>query len=170
MANTYTLIEGKTLSSTTVSVTFSSIPQTYTDLVLKVSGRVTGTGTDLNLNVLLNNNNTNYTVRGLANLGSSTILSYNTTVDPGYIGQVTAATAVANTFGNAEMYIPNYAGSTNKSYSVDNNASTTVQNRLDFIAGSWSNTAAVTSLVVRTNNGTSFLTNSTFYLYGINKQ
>jgi hypothetical protein len=39
MANTYTLIESQVLGSSAASVTFSSIPATYTDLVLKVSVR-----------------------------------------------------------------------------------------------------------------------------------
>jgi hypothetical protein len=36
MANTYTLIESQVLGSAAASVTFSAIPATYTDLVLKV--------------------------------------------------------------------------------------------------------------------------------------
>jgi hypothetical protein len=165
MANTYILIEGKTLSSTTTSVTFSSIPQTYTDLLLKVSARASASALNFQLNVRLNNSTTGYTARGLYNLGT-TNSSYNTTI-AGYVGQTSGNSAAANVFGNAEIYVPNYAGSTNKSYSADNNASSTTQNRLDLVGGLLSNTAAVTSLVVATADGTSFLTNSTFYLYGI---
>ena len=39
MATTYTLITSQTLASSAASVTFSSIPSTYTDLVLRVSAR-----------------------------------------------------------------------------------------------------------------------------------
>jgi len=39
MANTYTLIESQVLGSSAASVTFSAIPATYTDLVLRYSAR-----------------------------------------------------------------------------------------------------------------------------------
>ena len=42
MANeTYTLIQKTTLNASAASITFSSIPQTFTDLVVKVSARGT---------------------------------------------------------------------------------------------------------------------------------
>jgi hypothetical protein len=44
MANTYTLIESQVLGSSAASVTFSAIPATYTDLVLKFSSRNDDTG------------------------------------------------------------------------------------------------------------------------------
>lgn len=44
MASTYTLISSSVLTVTTQSVTFSSIPQTYTDLVLRMSYRITAAG------------------------------------------------------------------------------------------------------------------------------
>jgi hypothetical protein len=39
MASTYTLISSQVLGSNTASITFSSIPGTYTDLTLRVSAR-----------------------------------------------------------------------------------------------------------------------------------
>ena len=39
MAKSYTLIQAQTLTSSAASVTFSNIPQNFTDLVIKVSGR-----------------------------------------------------------------------------------------------------------------------------------
>ena len=44
MANTYTLIEAQTLGSSAASVTFSSIPATYTDLIIKASTRSARSG------------------------------------------------------------------------------------------------------------------------------
>ena len=50
MANTFELIASNTLLSSAASVTFSAIPSTYKDLVLKTSTRLTGTtGTTVTL-------------------------------------------------------------------------------------------------------------------------
>jgi hypothetical protein len=75
-------------------------------------------------------------------------------------------TSTANTFGNAEIYIPNYAGSTFKPFWVDsvseNNATLSFQ-RLS--ANLWSNTAAITSITFSSG----IAEHSTFTLYGITK-
>jgi len=70
MANTYTLIEAKTLGSNTANVTFSSIPQTYTDLLLKTSLRYTGSSAD-SVKMLFNNSSSNYNFKYLEGNGSS---------------------------------------------------------------------------------------------------
>ena len=77
------------------------------------------------------------------------------------------STATSNTFSNAEYYIPNYAGGTNKSTSGDAVAeqnATTAQ--VILTAGLWSNTAAITSVGLTPTSGT-FLQYSTAYLYGV---
>jgi hypothetical protein len=170
MANTFVKIASATVGSGgSASMTFSSIPSTYTDLCLKVSGRVSGSGYDFRLNVHLNGNTSGYTQRAVFGTGSS-VFSYSASI-AGYAASLMGSSGTANTFGNAEIYIPNYAGSTNKSYSVDNvtelNAST--NNRLDLLAGLWSNTSAVSSITVTTEDGTAFVQYSTATLYGIKK-
>jgi len=45
MPSTYTPIATNTLASVSTGVTFSSIPSTYTDLVLVINYRLDGTGT-----------------------------------------------------------------------------------------------------------------------------
>jgi hypothetical protein len=163
MATTYTLIQTQTLSSSTANVTFSSIPQTYTDLVLRTSSRVSA-GAYIQMLVQLNSTTSTYLVRSINNVGTAIQSFSSTTATMAYS---TGNSAVANTFGNTEIYIYNYAGSSNKSYSSESNGSTTASNRLDLLNGLWSNTAAVTSLNIRPFDTTSFLTNSVFCLYGI---
>ncbi len=168
MANTYTLISSTTLGSTTASVTFSSIPQTYTDLLLKISSRTTNTSFGETIRIRPNNLTTNGSARVLRGFsGTSTssytyssVLATNNSLGDG---------ATASTFASIDVYIPNYTSSNYKSFSSDavseNNAA---DGRQDIIASLWSTTAAITSLILD-NDSTpfSFTANSTFYLYGI---
>ena len=83
------------------------------------------------------------------------------------IGDDPGANATSNTFGNTSVYIPNYAGSTNKSVSSDavteNNATTASQ---QILASIWNNTSAITSIFV-SDTGSNLVQNSTASLYGI---
>ena len=176
MANTYTLIEAKTLASAVNSITFSSIPQTYTDLILKTSIRGTSSSYFTQaVRVTFNSSTSGYTTRTLTNVGTNSI----TTVTNPY--SVTAASisifannaaSTTTTFNNSEIYIPNYAGSNNKSFSSDSVTETNSNGSYDiqsgFMAGLLSDTAAITSITLTAQSGEGdFATNSTFYLYGI---
>jgi hypothetical protein len=73
----------------------------------------------------------------------------------------------ANTFGNGEFYIPNYAGSANKSVSVDGITESNETLALSMLTASlWSDSAAITSITL-TAGIPNFVQYSTFYLYGI---
>jgi hypothetical protein len=166
MANTFELIASSTVGSGgAASIEFTSIPATYTDLCLKLSGRTSSTGSIYEwVYIKFNSSTTGYSYRLLQGNGSSAA-SYNNTTQ--YAGDITDGTATASTFGNYEIYIPNYAGSTNKSFSVDavteNNGTTAVA---DLVAGLWSNSAAITAVNFTPRNG-SFVQYSTAYLYGV---
>jgi hypothetical protein len=164
MANTYTLIEAKTLGSNTASVTFSSIPQTYTDLLVKTSLRYTGTNAEA-VKMLFNNSASNYTAKWAEGNGSS--ISSGSQFFQGIWIDTVGSSTNASTFTNAETYIPNYTGSNYKAASThlvtENNATTAY---MDIVAGLWSDSAAITSLVISPLQF-SFLAGSTFYLYGI---
>jgi hypothetical protein len=166
MANTFELIASSTVGSGgAASIEFTSIPNTYTDLCLKLSGRTSSTGSIYEwVYIKFNSSTTGYSYRLLQGNGSSAA-SYNNTTQ--YAGDITDGTATASTFGNYEVYIPNYAGSTNKSFSVDavteNNGTTAVA---DLVAGLWSNSAAITAVNFTPRNG-SFVQYSTAYLYGV---
>ena len=165
MANTYQLIEAQTLTTTTASVTFSSIPQTFTDLIIKISARDSG---DNQASIKFNSSTTGYSnirLQGTGVLAQSTTDSSTAKGIMGYsVNQTTSRTA--NVFGNAEVYIPNYAGSTNKSFSSDgveeNNAIAAFSK---LFTGLLANTAAITSITLSADG--TFATDSTFYLYGI---
>jgi len=165
---TMQLIETKTLGADAASIEFTSIPQTYTDLVFVASTRASTSGTSVEpCLVTFNANTSNYTARTLNGAGSGTPTSAAPTSRLVFNAPRTGTTA--NTFGNVSVYIPNYTGATNKSYSTD---SVTEHNATEahqtIIAGLWSDTSAITSaLFAPTANN--FEAGSTISLYGILK-
>lgn len=168
MATTYKLIDKTTLTGTQASVTFSSIPNTYTDLLLKVSARddnsASANGSFYTIG--FNGSTTGFTARYLRGTGSAvTSASFAQ-----YAGNSVTTAQTASTFSNDEIYIPNYAGSNNKSYSSDAVVETNATGAFaTLIAGLWSNTAAITSVKIEAaNSGANlFQIGSSFYLYGI---
>jgi hypothetical protein len=171
MANpTMTLIASNTVGSGgAATVTLSSIPATYTDLLVKVSARTNASGTYVDDLILqFNSSTTNYSYRQLYGTGSAVGSGTSSSLAGAYAGTFDSTNATANTFGNSEIYIPNYAGSNYKSVSADavteNNATASFQN---LVASLWSNTAAITSITFASLNGGSFIQYSEFTLYGI---
>ena len=165
MANTYTLIEAKTLGSAAASVTFTAIPSTYTDLVLLTSIRASSGG-GISAGLRFNGSTSNYSERLLYGTGSSAA-SANASTTSIQWANLGNATTTASTFSNCKIYIPNYSGSTFKSVStesVSENNGTAADIYVD--VGLWSDTVAITSLTL-TASTPDFATNSTFYLYGI---
>jgi hypothetical protein len=158
---TMTLIETKTLGSTTSLVEFVSIPQSFTDLVILISGRSTASGVLEGIDLRFNSSTSDRTGRRLWGNGASA-----TNDSSSSIFVLNGDTSTANTFSNVSIYIPNYAGATNKSFSVDGvmetNATTSY---MGLHAGLWSNTAAITSIGI----GPNLMSGSVLSLYGILK-
>ena len=169
---TYTLISSNVLSSSAASVTFSAIPADYTDLVLRCSSRDTQASvTDYYLNLNFNGDTaTNYSITSIYNFGSAAASDRWTSQTNGYIYQDNSATATANTFANIEIYIPSYTVSQNKPYSSfgapESNVANLSTRSVSAVAGLWRNTAAITSIVIAPPTS-SFVSGSSFYLYGI---
>lgn len=175
MANTYTLIGSNTVGSGgAASITFSSIPATYTDLAVKISARSDSAVYYTPVWMVVNSITSGYTNRfiDVYNNGPTTATDWFGINSKMPAGAATGASDTSSTFSNNEVYIPNYAGSTYKSVSVDgtteNNSSTNNQWYLFLSANLLSNTAAVTGLTFTLNAG-SFVQYSSIYLYGISK-
>jgi hypothetical protein len=162
MATTYTLISSVTVGSGgTSSIDFTSIPATYTDLLVKLSTRASYADVYSSVFISFNGSTSNFSTRYLQGSGSSAISSTGTN----FIFQGVGSTATANTFSNAEIYIPNYTSSNNKSFSVDGVAETNAATQyMNLTAGLWSQTAAITSIGF---TGLTFSQYTTAYLYGI---
>jgi len=125
LPSTYTLIKGETLASSAASYTFTAIPSTFTDLVLRVSARRSAAGrVDLDFYFNADNANNSYTyIRG------------------------NGATAPVSIFGVGE-----------------NNATTSY---ITATAGLWNFGAATVTSITLSPSAGSFVTGSSFYLYGI---
>lgn len=157
------LIETKTLASAAGSIEFTSIPQDATDLLLLVSLRTNRSLQGDGFYLRFNGSSTGYTQKRIIGDGA------NRSSDTG-LGSLMAgaATATANVFGNARIYIPRYTQSVNKAYSNDGvaeNNNTTAFMGLN--AGLWSNTSNITSIAISPEGGSQFEAGSTISLYTI---
>lgn len=170
MATTYELIKGETLTGSQASYTFSAIPSTYTDLVLRISARCADTGTYAGLKFTLNSDTSSvYSYTVLYGTGSSALSDRNSALANARAPfSINADNATANSFGSLEIYIPSYLASQNKPISSfgasETNASTAYINAT---ANLWRNTAAIASIQISEIFSTNLLTGSSFYLYGI---
>jgi hypothetical protein len=161
MTATYEKIATTTLSSASATVTFSTISGSYTDLIL-VSNAI-GTA-DLNFLLRFNGDSgSNYSstiLKGNGSTASSTRFSNQTSFRGNSSGYVTT-TLQSNTI----TQIMNYSNTTTYKLILQrfNNASVGV----DAAVGLWRNTAAITSITILQDTGTTYATGCTFTLYGI---
>lgn len=168
MPNTFTLIASSTVGAGgATDIDFTSIPSTYTDLCLKFSFRDgTTAGTQSSCYLKFNNLTTNRSTRWL--FGNGSVAGSGNNASSMYLLNIPGNTATASTFSNGELYIPNYAGSQNKSSSADlvpeQNGTSTY---MTLAANLWSDSAAINRITI-TSDG-NFAQHSTAYLYGIIK-
>jgi hypothetical protein len=136
-------------------------------MAITLISTLTSTGSSTNAigRLTFNGLTTNLSSRVLAGGGSSAVSVTATQIEP----VLSYSTDTANTFGSITAYIPNYAGSTNKSVSLDsvseNNATAAYQR---ITAGLWSSTAAITQITFTSPDG-NWATGSTASLYGVTK-
>ena len=160
MAVTYEPISTTTLSSAQASFSFTSIPGTYTDLVVVVVASTSG-----NLKIEFNSDtNSNYSNTVLYGNGTNALSGRNTNSTGLLFG------TTANTVGNGVnlYHFMNYSNTT--TYKTTFSRGNDVDNglvRADI--GLWRSTSAITSIKFISNLGSNLATGSTFTLYGILK-
>lgn len=172
MAATYEPLATTTLTGTSGSVVFSSISQTYTDLVLIVAARDSRTETNDGFGIQFNSDtsssSTNYSDTYLYGYSSSTNSGRNTSVRQINVHQVTAATyGDDNYYPTTVVRIGNYSNSNGYKTLINRGG---VVDELYFATGTWRNTAAITSITIwpgYNGSGYTFYAGSTFTLYGI---
>jgi hypothetical protein len=169
---TYTLIAHTEVGSGgAANIEFTSIPATFTDLLVQFSLRTT-LGPSFNfddMGLRINGDTgSNYTRRGLRTR-EGTVGSFGGTTSYIDILSASAAGATSNTFGSGQFYIPNYASAVAKSVSSEgfseSNSSTLVTGGI--VAGLWTGTAAINALRIYSLNSANLVQYSSATLYGI---
>jgi hypothetical protein len=154
MPSTYDPIATQTLGSATSIITFSSIPSTYTDLVLVIQGSMaTAGGNYIQINGDTGNN---YSVTFIYGDGSSAVTTRS-------VNSPSASAFYLNTGqSNAILQFMNYSNTTtNKTFLSRANSSDFVSARVSL----YRSTSAISSITV--GSTFNYNTGSTFTLYGI---
>lgn len=168
MPATYEPIATTTLSSAASTLTFSSIPNTFTDLRLVIVGRTTRVDTQDPIYVRVNGDTaSNYSQTALEGDGTTALSSRSTSISLWQPANFPAANAAANLFGLCTMDFFSYAGSTNKTVLSTNerdmNGSGAVVRRVHL----WRSTSAITSIEFTSGSSSNFVVGTTATLYGI---
>jgi hypothetical protein len=166
MPATYESIATQTLSSTAGIITFASIPQTFTDLILVQSARVTS-GADITA-IRANSVTSGYSKTYLEGSGSA-ITTGRGTAEIALRGGYVPGTSYAGDWSNEYYHFMNYSNSTTSKTVLCRTNFTTlassfaVQTQTSLIP----TTAAITQITTQPVNGASWAIGSTFTLYGI---
>lgn len=162
---TYVALAKTVLTGTQVTITFDSIPNTYTDLVLLMSARKDNTNTLLR--VRFNSDSTALYSETVLRGDGSAASSLATNASNQWSPIVNISTDTSNTFTSTELYIPNYAGSANKVGSrtdvVENNATAAPMRASGQL---YRSTSAISRIDIDSTTG-NFVSGSRFDLYGI---
>lgn len=162
MPSTYTPIATQTLGSATASVTFSSIPSTYTDLILVINaGSTISAAPWLRFNGDTGSNYSNTALVGNGSAASSGRASNQTVYYYGgwILGYATSLT------GNAIINIMNYSNTTTNKTAI--NRFNVASGEVEAVVGLWRNTAAINSITIGLLSTDTYLAGSTFTLYGV---
>jgi hypothetical protein len=158
MAATYTPISSITLGATVSFVTFGSIPQTYTDLVIITSGTSSG---GAQMTARFNSATSTYNSVIMSGNGSATDsrrITGLTYIQLGYHDYFTTSQS------NSITQINNYSNTTTFKTVINRTNNAAVGTGLSL--GLWQSTAAITTIDLLPLNST-WVSGTTFNLYGI---
>lgn len=161
------------VGSTTTNITFSSIPQTFTNLEIKCSGETDYSGGADNLSAQVNGDTgAHYSYSYV--LGGNTVTTQAVTNGgtSWLIGGLTGATVMTTQQGEADINISGYSGTTFgktfNSHTTRANGSASVPNTDNILLnGEWNSTAAITSVKLFPGLGTNFVAGTICTLYGL---
>jgi hypothetical protein len=152
------------------SITFNSIPSTYTHLQLRYITRNNRSGQSLDaINIRANGDTAaNYANHRLQGDGTTASSSNGTSLGYSIFGQTNASTSTANVFTAGIMEILDYANTNkNKTFRTLNGFDANGSGYIGLYSGFWQSTVAINSLTLSSNDGSGMLEYSSFALYGI---
>jgi hypothetical protein len=152
---TYTPIASQTLASNQTTITMSSIPSTYTDLVLVLSGIYTASNY---VNIRVNNDNSsNYSFTYLRGNGSSAISGRNSNQSFGF--------GITESAENAIFNFQNYSNATTNKTVLFRSGKASDDSRAN--VGLWRSTSAINRVDLHHDSTNGFSTGTVVTLYGI---
>ncbi len=164
---TYTALATVTLASTATSVTFSSIPATYRDLILVLN--LASNNSDQTAIMRFNGDSAgNYNMVHMIGTGGGSGSS-QTENSVGFLN-ISKGIGVTTTLGDVLVIsqIMDYSATDKHKTAITRaNAVSSPYPGTSAQAGRWGNTAAITSVAISLSAGASYITGSTFALYGI---
>jgi hypothetical protein len=162
--STYSTIATTTLGSAANAYTFTSIPTTYTDLVIVLNGQFTSGGnqyTQIQVGNGSVDTGTNYSNTVLAGTGTSAVSGRDTGNNFAY------ATTLASTSGSTGVGLFNFMNYSNTStFKTILSRGSDANGWAIASAGLWRSTSAINTIKIFVGSGT-FVAGSTFTLYGI---
>ena len=165
MAQTYEPIQTTTLGTATNIVTFSSIPQTYTDLILVTNFATSVINEDAYVQFNSDTGN-NYSRTHLRGNGSSA-LSSRASNQPFIPIDIDSSGSTLNTGMQTMTHFMNYSNATtNKTILCRSGTTGGSFTGTTLLMGLWRNTNAITRIDVKATGG-NFVVGSTFTFYGV---
>lgn len=163
MASTYEPIATSTLSSATNSITFSSIPATYTDLRLVVVGTVNTTGVEVRVQ-LNNDTSSNYSNTQITGNGST---ATSNRFAASYFLLLGSASDTLPQMGTMDLM--SYAGATFKTVLTTESGDKNGSGRVERTVSLWRSTSAISTVKVLASGANTLSAGTTATLYGILK-
>jgi hypothetical protein len=167
MPSTYEPIATTTLGSSTANIDFTSIPSTYTDLVvvgLLKTATATGNATYMRFN---GDTGSNYSATDLSGTGTATVttrFANQTWIRLNYYSDPNTSL-----FTPFLLNIMNYSNTTSHKNTISNfaRADSAGQIGFDYMAGLWRSSAQINQITVFIENSTNLAAGSSITLYGV---
>ena len=165
--NTYQAIATQTLGSSTATVTFSSIPATYTDLVAILSVRgATAANSGGALFTVNNDTSSLYSNTRLYATNTAVASIRESAQSQTRLGEIVWNSATSGIFSVCTIHFMNYSNTTTFKTFLTRNSSVTTDTLIDQFVELYRSTSAINRIDFNCG-GSNFATGSTFTLYGI---
>jgi hypothetical protein len=160
--STYIPLQSITLTSTATTITFSGIPQNYTDLIL-VTGDILNPTNLANMYFQFNDDTgSNYSRTWFEGTGSSSASSRDSNQTSMKVGRSYGGNRTINIF-----HFQNYSNVTTNKTVIGRSGSGDTSSSTVLSVGLWRSNAAINKIVIGIEGGIVFSSGCTFTLYGI---